>query len=185
MAARAHSTAPRRFTATTRSKSAMSSASEGAGDWKPALLTRTSTPPSVAIASATKHSTAVSSATSPTAMPCGPLGTGESEAKAARRAGPSLRSFKATRPPSWAKRRATARPIPCAAPVTSTRNPSSPRIVRFRFRARGRASDLSRSFSARVDQIRRTRRRSARIAGSGVGRALDRTVPITVECRGR
>ncbi len=65
IASRAHMNEPRRFTASTRSKSALESSSVGREIWMPALLTSTSMPPRPSIASATMRTTSSSFETSP------------------------------------------------------------------------------------------------------------------------
>jgi hypothetical protein len=65
IASRAHRKEPRRLTASTLSKSAAERSSEGREIWMPALLIRTSIPPSWSTASASMRTTSSSSETSP------------------------------------------------------------------------------------------------------------------------
>jgi hypothetical protein len=89
--------------------------------YRPALLTSTSIPPHASTVSATRRSTSASSATS--AVSPTPSSNAAAASSAPRRSATTMRA------PSRASPSAIARPIPCAAPVTSATLPSSRRLT--------------------------------------------------------
>ena len=122
MAARNPRYTPVRLTASSRFHS--STDHSWSGDWfpMPALLNRVVSPPMAAAAASTAPDRASGSVTSATcAVP--------SISSATSWAASPLMSITATLAPSSAIRRAVARPMPEAPPVTTARRPSSSPIV--------------------------------------------------------
>src|SRR5476651_882185 len=108
---------PLRFTAITRSKSASARSRNSAAWTIPALATRMSTRPNSLTAAAIAASTSILRETSQRAKLA--LKPSERNRRVSPRPASSFTSVSSTRAPSRAKARAHARPMPCAAPVTT------------------------------------------------------------------